>query len=795
MAQSSAARRLRPLLLVLAQVFASALLAGPCVPSATTLCLNDNRFRVEVNWKDSHQRTGVGQAVPITSDTGDFWFFSAANVELVVKVLDARGVNGNFWVFYGALSNVEYDLVVTDTATDRVKTYSNPQGQFASVGDTKAFAASLSPTELSTRMDVEGFTPDGEALEDLQASTLLPVHEADAAPALCDGAATELGLNGCRFRLSVSWKDSSGRTGVGQPVPLTDDTGYFWFFSPENIELVIKVLDARAINGNFWVFYGALSNVEYTLTVTDTLTGATHTYTNPSGQFASVGDTKAFHPGYSVAAQLDTARAASALVPVGGGTVSTNSADGTVFTLTVPEGALLSDETITLTPVAAADRIPFSGGVGAAVRLGPEGLLLFQPATLVISPPAPIPADAEVTFAWRGSGDEFGLFPPDPTATPAVSLSVSHLATYGVGRATGAELDAQRSRPLEGAFDQLEQALQEPASEQRRALRGTGPQGILEAEGTRHPSGQTPAQQQATEELQEWFDSNLKLTIVDCGPEMQSDIARLGGFLKRVLLLTGPDAGLLSDVKSKYETLYSAFQTCYDDAYAACKTEMDPSQAASMARFYAILKAEGVENRLDKNKIPLCLTFEITFDSYIEEIMVPGSGQTWAFRHRLKAVVPGVSYSPDGGGPSLSAPLEYVIHDYTGTISDPKCTMTTDGQNSVFTFEKMSFDLNVFEGGNQSPYWLSVVFDPGHPNFTFTLSCEGAPPLEITQPRWRSAFEGVLPVPFGQEDITVSGFQRVSSGAIFARWTHTSDASYGVVQSEVSTMELKHTPQ
>jgi len=25
---------------------------------------------------------------------------------------------------------------------------------------------------------------------------------------------------------------------------------------------VIKVLDARAVNGRFWVFYGALSNVE-----------------------------------------------------------------------------------------------------------------------------------------------------------------------------------------------------------------------------------------------------------------------------------------------------------------------------------------------------------------------------------------------------------------------------------------------------------------------------------------------------------------------------------------------------
>jgi hypothetical protein len=35
-------------------------------------------------------------------------------------------------------------------------------------------------------------------------------------------------------------------------------------------------------------------SAEYTLTVTDTLTGTVKTYTNPSGQFASVADTSAF---------------------------------------------------------------------------------------------------------------------------------------------------------------------------------------------------------------------------------------------------------------------------------------------------------------------------------------------------------------------------------------------------------------------------------------------------------------------------------------------------------------------
>ena len=94
--------------------------------------------------------------------------------------------------------------------------------------------------------------------------------------------------------MRVAWQDFQGNSGVGTAVPLTSDTGYFWFFNDANVELVIKVLDARALNDHFWVFYGALSNVAYTITVTDTVTNQVKQYVNPPGQFGSVGDTAAF---------------------------------------------------------------------------------------------------------------------------------------------------------------------------------------------------------------------------------------------------------------------------------------------------------------------------------------------------------------------------------------------------------------------------------------------------------------------------------------------------------------------
>jgi hypothetical protein len=75
---------------------------------------------------------------------------------------------------------------------------------------------------------------------------------------------------------------------------LTPDTGAFWFFSANNLELAVKVVDGRAVNGRFWVFGGQLTDVEYTLTVTDTETGASWTHHNPAGTLASFADTSAF---------------------------------------------------------------------------------------------------------------------------------------------------------------------------------------------------------------------------------------------------------------------------------------------------------------------------------------------------------------------------------------------------------------------------------------------------------------------------------------------------------------------
>ncbi len=111
----------------------------PIEPEPTSLLLCDNRFLVEVDYSTPLGDSGKAPAVTLTSDSGYFWFFSDTNVELLVKVLDGRGINGHFWFFWGAMTDVQYTITVVDTETRGVRTYEGEQGIQKSGNDINAF--------------------------------------------------------------------------------------------------------------------------------------------------------------------------------------------------------------------------------------------------------------------------------------------------------------------------------------------------------------------------------------------------------------------------------------------------------------------------------------------------------------------------------------------------------------------------------------------------------------------------------------------------------------------------------
>ncbi len=116
----------------------------PCAPDDHTLCLNNNRFSVTAHWTKLDQTEGDGTGVKLTGDSGYFWFFDSANIEVVIKVLNACGQPAPaYWVFAAGLTNVEVDLKVLDTQTGLTFESVNPQGTpFAPIQATAAFPAS-----------------------------------------------------------------------------------------------------------------------------------------------------------------------------------------------------------------------------------------------------------------------------------------------------------------------------------------------------------------------------------------------------------------------------------------------------------------------------------------------------------------------------------------------------------------------------------------------------------------------------------------------------------------------------
>jgi len=114
------------------------------------------------------------------------------------------------------------------------------------------------------------------------------------APGTCTSNSTTLCLNGGRFKVQATWNTGTS-SGAAQVVSQDGDSGQFYFFNPDNIELTVKVLNACSSNDRFWVFASGLTNVEVRITVTDTQAGRARQYFNPLGKaFAPVQDVSAF---------------------------------------------------------------------------------------------------------------------------------------------------------------------------------------------------------------------------------------------------------------------------------------------------------------------------------------------------------------------------------------------------------------------------------------------------------------------------------------------------------------------
>lgn len=129
-----------------------------------TLVLNaSHSFNVTVVATDQHNGNvqGNGVALPQTDTFGYFSLPSItnnpSNPEIFIKILDGRPVNGFWWVFYGHLTDLIYDISVKENATGITHTYHKDAGNAAGGFDTSTFAGS---STVSSNLEATQLAPN-----------------------------------------------------------------------------------------------------------------------------------------------------------------------------------------------------------------------------------------------------------------------------------------------------------------------------------------------------------------------------------------------------------------------------------------------------------------------------------------------------------------------------------------------------------------------------------------------------------------------------------------------------------
>ena len=84
-----------------------------CEPQTTPLVFGD--YSVSLCYETPEGDIGEGKGgIWASGESGLLWFFSRGNAEVLIKVLDGCGFNGHHWVFMAPVTDVAFNLHVTD---------------------------------------------------------------------------------------------------------------------------------------------------------------------------------------------------------------------------------------------------------------------------------------------------------------------------------------------------------------------------------------------------------------------------------------------------------------------------------------------------------------------------------------------------------------------------------------------------------------------------------------------------------------------------------------------------------
>lgn len=224
--------------------------ARDTVPELERIAATSATLQGRFDWEVVATHEGVayaGRYVDLPGDNaGLFYFFDRHNPEVLFRVQDGRAIDGKWWFFLAAVTDLELAVTIRDTVSGTVRTHYLQAGDLSGIVD-------------------RGTTPSGPDPE----PDPNPVPE----PPVPESSDEDLTLHG-RFALSLVFR-TGGTERFARIVDVNlpgESSGLFYFFSPDNAEALVKVLEGCGVNGHWWVYAAAATDLDYTLNVHDTAT-------------------------------------------------------------------------------------------------------------------------------------------------------------------------------------------------------------------------------------------------------------------------------------------------------------------------------------------------------------------------------------------------------------------------------------------------------------------------------------------------------------------------------------------
>ncbi len=240
--------------------------------------------------------------------SGLLYFFDRDNAEVLIKVLDACAVNGHRWVFVAPVTTLAFNLRVEETATGKSWTHRNPRGGGTATTKSDVTAFPCAPASSS---GVGGSA--GGAIGGAAGPVDADVHVSPGAPSVRPAADVRaVGVGGAAdctpqpvttldggftVNMCVEYlKEGAPVVGTARDYGLdSSQSALLYFFERDNAEVLIKVLDACAVNGHRWVFVAPVTTLAFNLSITRRSGGTAWTHSNRLDETAAAkSDIQAF---------------------------------------------------------------------------------------------------------------------------------------------------------------------------------------------------------------------------------------------------------------------------------------------------------------------------------------------------------------------------------------------------------------------------------------------------------------------------------------------------------------------